>query len=233
VPSIDELIETHAKRVGIDPKFLRRVVKIESGGNPNNTTGSYHGLLQLSNREFAKNGGTGSIYDPEQNIMAGANKIAHEKAAFEARTGKPATNADLYGIHQQGEAGYAAHTANPEGIAWKNVRRFYGSDWMAKKAIWGNIPDSEKGKFGSVDNVTSGAFTGMWAGRVGAPGETTFSRRASASKQRHEGIPKDAGEPSGKPEENWTPYQANIPSMTVGEFTPDIKLRSTGPATPQ
>src|SRR5882672_3696235 len=56
---------------GIDQNMLNRIVKIESGGNPRATTGSYKGLLQLSDPEFKKYGGTGDIYDPEANMEIG------------------------------------------------------------------------------------------------------------------------------------------------------------------
>jgi len=49
-----------------------------------------------------------------------------------------------------------------------------GEAW-AKKAIWGNIPDSEKAKFGSVDNVTSRDFMALWKGKVEGRGATAVA----------------------------------------------------------
>jgi len=226
--TIDELINKHAQRTGLDPKMIKKFIMIESGGDPSNTTGPYKGLLQLSDKEFASGGGSGSIYDPEQNIMAGTNKLAREKLQFEQKYGRTATAADLYGVHQQGAAGYAAHLANPEGTAWKNVRRYYSSDAMAKKAIWGNVPDSMKAKFGSVENVTSAGFTGMWGARVeGAPDTSTFAGRVGKSKARHEGIPSEvearATEPTRKgsfPDEP----APEIPQFQVRSMVPNIQL---------
>lgn len=54
---IGSLIEQEAKRIGMDPATLHRYVQIESGLNPGNRTGSYKGLLQLSDAEFQKYGG--------------------------------------------------------------------------------------------------------------------------------------------------------------------------------
>jgi hypothetical protein len=144
--------------------------------------------------------------------MAGTNKIAREKLQFEQKHNRAATPADIYGVHQQGPAGYDAHLANPEGTAWKNVRRYYSSDAMAKKAIWGNIPDSQKAKFGSVDNVTSAGFTGMWGARVEGGPEPTFAGRAARSRARHEAIPEDAGQPNG--------VDKPIPKMHMWEDEP-------------
>ena len=39
-----------------------------------------------------------------------------------------------------------------------------GEGW-AKKAIWGNIPASQRARFGSVENVTSEQFADLWRER--------------------------------------------------------------------
>jgi hypothetical protein len=44
--------------------------------------------------------------------------------------------------------------------------RSKGPDW-AKRAIWGNVPDDVKAKYGSVDNLTSREFSQLWADKVG------------------------------------------------------------------
>lgn len=176
----DDLLQKQADRTGISVEELKRIVKIESGGDPGNRTGSYKGLFQLSDKEFAKHGGGGNIYDPEQNAMAAANMFQKQNLAFKERTGRDMKPIDRYMVHQQGEAGYSAHLANPDQPAWKNVRQYYGSDEVAKKAIWGNIPDKDKTKFGSVENVTSGQFVNdVWASRVEG-GEAEFGGQAMA-----------------------------------------------------
>jgi Transglycosylase SLT domain len=162
-----DLIDRYADKAGVDRAWMHRVMKIESGGDPNNTTGSYKGLYQLSESEFRKHGGTGSIYDPEQNVAAAANMFAKQKAAFKEKFGREAKPIDMYMIHQQGAAGHAAHVGNPEGRAWENIRKYYKSDEVAKAAVWGNIPDRDKAKYGSVENVTSAQFVNeVWAPRV-------------------------------------------------------------------
>lgn len=177
----DDLLEKHANRTGLSLAELKRIVKIESGGDPGNRTGSYKGLFQLSDKEFAKHGGGGNIYDPEQNIMAATNMFQKQNLAFKERTGRDMKPIDRYMVHQQGEAGYSAHLANPDQPAWKNIRQYYGSDEVAKKAVWGNVPDKDKTKYGSVDNITSGQFVNeVWASRVEG-GEAEFGGSAMAS----------------------------------------------------
>jgi hypothetical protein len=120
--------------------------------------------------EFKAHGGQGDIYAPEPNVAAAANKIASESKAFQARYGRAPTPTEIYMIHQQGEGGAAAHFASPDKPAWQNMYstaegREKGPGW-AKKAIWGNIPDDLKARFGSVDNVTSADFTALWKSKV-------------------------------------------------------------------
>lgn len=187
VGQYDDLIEKHARRAGLDPEYMKRVMKIESGGDAGNRTGSYKGLFQLDEKEFKAHGGSGSIYDPEQNTMAAANMFAKQQLAFKEKYGRDMKPIDRYMVHQQGAAGYSAHLANPDEPAWKNIRQYYGSDEVAKKAIWGNIPDKDKTKFGSVENVTSGQFVNdVWAGRVEG-GEAEFGGEAMASEKYHGG----------------------------------------------
>jgi len=160
-------IDKHAARSGVDPNWMRSIMRVESGGKANARTGSYHGLFQLSKEEFKRHGGTGDIYDPEQNTMAAANKIASEKLRFEQRYGRKATLGDVYLIHQQGEAGYNAHMANPDRPAWMNMKDASGrSEAWAKRAITGNMTSAMKAKYG--DNPTSAQFVQAWNERIGS-----------------------------------------------------------------
>lgn len=234
----DDIIEKHANRVGIDPAWMKRIMRIESGGDASNTTGSYKGLFQLSNREFRAGGGTGNIYDPEQNTMAAANTLARHKLAFREKTGRDPNLGDLYMIHQQGEAGAAAHAANPDKPAWENVRKYYSSDAMAKKAIWGNVPDNLKAQFGSVENITSGQFSDMWSSKLEGRGEVSGTQWATHRKGK---TPEDQamsrgtilGEEPEKPEgkvPEWegvsiqSPPGINVPTMAAS--VPSRALRA-------
>lgn len=168
-PDVDKAIVEASRATGVDENALRVYAKIESGGKPGDQTGSYKGLFQLSDSEFARHG-SGNIFDARDNAIAAANKLKAEAASFKAKTGRDPTPADLYMVHQQGEAGYAAHLANPDAPAWQNMAstgegRQKGDAW-ARAAIWGNVPDQMKAKFGSVDNITSRDFVQMWTDRV-------------------------------------------------------------------
>lgn len=164
--AVNDAVQAAAQKYGLDPNMLHTFVRIESGGNPLAVTGSYKGLLQLGPEEFAKHGG-GNIFSIPDNVNAGAAKIASESAAFQQQYGRPPSGPELYMIHQQGVGGAAAHMENPDQPAWRSMLstgegKQKGESW-AKQAIWGNVPDDMKRKFGSVDNITSGDFTNMWA----------------------------------------------------------------------
>jgi hypothetical protein len=168
--AVKAAIARAAIKYGVDPQVMMRFAQIESGMRPTVRTGSYKGLFQLSDSEFRKHGGSGDIYDVEANANAGAAKIKAESEKFKAKYGREPSAADLYMVHQQGEGGYAKHSANPDAPAWQNMHstaegRTKGPGW-SKQAIWGNIPDQMKSQFGSVDNVTSKQFTEMWAAKV-------------------------------------------------------------------
>lgn len=167
--NVESSIAQVAQENGLDPAMLRRFVEIESSGNPYARTGSYMGLLQLSNSEFNRYGG-GDPFNTLDNLRAGARKIAAEAQAFRISQGRDPTATDLYLQHQQGTGGYAMHMANPELPAWQNMAntgegREKGESW-ARRAIWGNIPDDQKRQFGNVDNVTSRDFVNLWRRRV-------------------------------------------------------------------
>lgn len=164
-PAIGGIVDREAARAGLDPNIVRQMVWIESHGRPGETTGSYHGLLQLSHSEFTRGGGTGSIFDPEQNLRAGVNVLAQKAKDFERDFGRPPTAVDLYMLHQQGEGGTREHLRNPDQLAWRNMyataegqRR--GVEW-SKQAIWGQagIP---KVFPGGVDTITSRQFFNYW-----------------------------------------------------------------------
>jgi hypothetical protein len=170
----NDAIARAAAATGADEALMRTFSRIESGDRPGAQTGSYKGRFQLSEAEFRKYGGKGSIFDDDENSAAAGRKIVAEARAFETRHGRKPSALDLYLVHQQGEAGYDAHMARPGALAWQNMAgtgegRRKGSAW-AKKAIWGNIPDDMKRRFGSVENVTSADFVNVWREKVARMG---------------------------------------------------------------
>lgn len=167
---IDRAITAAAERYGINPDWMRRIARIESGWNPSATRGSYEGLFQLSEEEFRRVGGTGSRSDPDANAGAAAALLASHRDAFRRRYGTEPTLGQLYLIHQQGWGGAQAHFDNPDAPAWQNVAgtregRARGPEW-ARQAIWRNIPRGDRGRFGNVESVTSRDFTGVWNERM-------------------------------------------------------------------
>jgi hypothetical protein len=166
--TIDE-IKRVSEAFGLDFNFMKAVAKIESNFDTKQRTGSYIGLFQLSDNEFAKYG-SGNILDARENTVAAAYKFTTEAILFELDTHKKPTLSDIYLIHQQGVQGAAKHVSHPDWIAWKSMcatdeGREKGEKWC-KRAIWANILPDFKHIWKSVDKVTSGAFVKMWQERV-------------------------------------------------------------------
>ena len=165
---IDE-IKRASDAFGLDSNFMKAVAKIESGFNPDQRTGSYIGLFQLSKYEFGKFG-FGQIRSPRDNAVAAAYKVITEGVLFEWITHRKPDLSDLYLIHQQGWEGAAEHISQPGRVAWKSMcatseGREKGEKWC-KRAIWGNTLPAFRKAWKSVDKVTSEAFVGMWRARV-------------------------------------------------------------------
>jgi hypothetical protein len=155
--------------LGLDFTFMKAVAKIESGFDPKQRTGSYIGLFQLSQREFARYG-SGDIRAARDNAVAAALKFMTEGILFETFTHRKPTLSDLYLIHQQGIDGAAEHISHPQRLAWRSMcatdeGKEKGEKWC-KRAIWGNTLPAIKRVWKKVDNVTSSAFVGMWRERV-------------------------------------------------------------------
>jgi hypothetical protein len=182
-PDVNTALETAANESGLNVSLLRRFARIESGGRPDARSGSHRGLFQLSEAEWARWGQGGDINNPLDNARAAARKLQAEIGEFRTRHGREPTALDLYMVHQQGAAGYAAHLGNPGGAAWQNVRRYYtdeearrrgfaDGDAYARAAIWGNTPESERRRFpNGVDSVTSEDFVRIWRRRIGGSEE--------------------------------------------------------------
>ncbi len=180
-----EEIKRAADAFGVDYNFMKAVAKVESDFDPEQRTGSYIGLFQLSRAEFARYG-SGDITNPRDNAVAAAYKFISEAAMFEAVTHKTPTFSDLYLIHQQGWQGAAEHVSHPERIAWKSMcatdeGMMKGERWC-KHAIWWNTLPAVKRQWKSVDRLTSGAFVAMWRERIDA----LYARYAEAARPRGE-----------------------------------------------
>lgn len=178
-----EEIKRASDAFGLDVNFMKAVAKIKSDFDPKQRTGSYSGLFQLSNYEFAKYG-SGNIFNARDNAIAAANKFASSALLFELNTHRKATISDLYLIHQQGTQGAEEHVNHPDWIAWKSMcatdeGKEKGQDWC-KRAIWGNTLPEVKHVWKTVDNLTSAAFLKMWQGQVDRF-YTRYSEEAAAT----------------------------------------------------
>lgn len=151
----------------IDDAYINRLFQIESGGNPNATTGSYRGLGQFGPDLEAKYG----INDSNRNdptVQANAvRQLATENAgALSKALGRPPTPGELYLAHQQGGAGAPALINAPAGTpAWQAIRPYYKSDAVAQKAITGNIPRDHALYGKNPNDITADDFTRMWVGK--------------------------------------------------------------------
>jgi hypothetical protein len=168
---LEGAIQNAAERHALPTATLRAFAAIESRGNPWATTGSYHGVYQLSRSEFEKYGGRGNIFDLNKNTDVAARKLRSESEAFSQQYGRAPTAVELYLIHQQGVSGAAMHLANPDLPAWQNMYRTgegqkKGPGW-ARLAIWGNVPVDQRAQFpAGVDSITSRQFIDMWAQKM-------------------------------------------------------------------
>jgi hypothetical protein len=146
--------------------FLDTVRFIESGDNPNKRTGSYKGYFQLSESDFRKYGGKGSIFDPTQNTKAAAAKFSDIAERVSKSIGRDPSAPELYLAHQQGVAGLTTHVKNPDLPAWKNMQNAASSgERWAKRAVWGNLTPEAQRRFGSVESITSRQFLEFWSNR--------------------------------------------------------------------
>jgi hypothetical protein len=122
--------------------LANREIQLESGFKPKQRTGSYVGLGQWSQEEMQRHG----ITDPddlEQNRTALQADI-RTRADKLQRVGLPVTAANVYLMHQQGEAGLEAHLRNPDGLAWQNLKPFYRS---AANTKWSSLAQEMRGQY--------------------------------------------------------------------------------------
>lgn len=183
----DEVVQKSA----VNSDYIKRLIGIESGGNPYAVTGSNRGLGQFGPNEEAKYG----INDSNRHIRSvqeGAitQSAEENRAEFKRAFGREPTGAELYLMHQQGQTGGVKLMQNPNEPAWKVIRPYYRSDAIAKSAISGNIPSNNPLKRVPVDDITANQFTNMWKTRwERQPGEETASRLGGPTASPENGNP--------------------------------------------
>jgi len=223
----DDLYEKHGRRTGLDPALLKRFAQIENSERAGGCTGSYCGLFQLSQSEFRRHGGSGSIFDPEQNTMAAANKLSQESRNFEAKYGRKPDAVDLYLIHNQGEAGYAAHVEDPDRPAWQSMYttgegQSKGAGW-SKLAVRLNTPGGV-GQYGGIGEMTSGQFYDAWKAKfnIDEGHEPTGLPHQGRDEEEHE----YAGIITSDDDSTETAYGKGRPSTRAGRGAADANKMS-------
>lgn len=149
-----------------DP-YTARLFQIESGGNPNATTGSNRGLGQFGPAEEAQFGlNDQNRTDPAAQAAAVQREAVLHSGVLSKALGRDPTPGEMYLTHQQGIAGGPALlTADPSQPAWQVIRPFYKSDAIAQKAITGNIPGNDPLARASAGDITAGDFRNMWVSK--------------------------------------------------------------------
>ena len=183
--------------LGVTDDQMYTIQGLESGHRPDVQTGSYKGLNQISNSEFRRYGGQGSIFDPAENTRVAKAKLDDEVGQVERRLGRPLTPEETYMVHQQGVGGAFEHISQPDRPAWQSMYataegQQKGPGW-ARQAIWGNLPDAAKKQFGNVDAVTSGDFLNWWKGRYDREAGSSGNNPASMGNDNVLSQPNQAG----------------------------------------
>jgi hypothetical protein len=146
---LTDAIAKAASARGVDPAYLTRLAKVETGGNVNATTplSSAGGPFQFIDAT-AKQYGLNNRFDVNESADAAARLTLDNKAALTQALGREPTAGELYLAHQQGSGGAAKIlTADPH-TPIENVIGF--------KAAANN---------GAVPGMTAGQFANKWTSR--------------------------------------------------------------------
>ena len=164
-----EEIKRASDAFGLDFNFMKAVAKIESGFNPNQRTGSYIGLFQLSEYEFSKFG-FGQILQPPRQCRCGRLqghyrrhpvRVDHApEAGLERSLPDPSA-----GLGRRRRAHQPARSHRLEIHVRHERRQGEGREVVQTRDLGNTLPALKKA-WKSVDKVTSEAFVGMWRARV-------------------------------------------------------------------
>lgn len=151
-----------------DISFLQREAQLESSGNLNAPpNGKSVGLFQFHPDTFTGVGGT-NIHDTDQQIAA-ALKLKQQNAQALTGADLPATDANLYLLHQQGAAGgRALLTAAPQASAVDALTPTYQTHGRTLDQAQALATQAVTGNGGTAD-MTAGQFVQHWAQKWGAP----------------------------------------------------------------
>lgn len=149
----NKVIESMAKKEGVDPAFLKAIAQIESSGNVNsnrNKPTQYKGLFQLGNAV-----GKGiDRFDAIQNTKRAIEIFKRNRANFIKYYHREPTRTELYLMHQQGPTGTHRLLNNPD-------KRVMDIGTNAK----GNM-DSITWEANGGDNMTAKQFHDAWQKKI-------------------------------------------------------------------
>lgn len=156
LPKINAIIEREAKAAGINPRWLKIIAFIESGGNPLQKTGSYLGLFQFDpDKSWKDFGERGKILDPTDSTRAMIRALKNYMWYFVQKYGRDPTLPEIFAIHNQGPTGSARLFANLDGKAWESLARGGTPEARAKQKIRGNLWDEVRPE---TNDITSRRF---------------------------------------------------------------------------
>ncbi len=163
--AVDAAIHQVANGDPVLQEYLHATVVIESGdksaakgADPNayNSGSGAAGAWQFIPSTAAAYG----LSDPHNPVEAAkaALKLREDnRSTFVSAVGREPTNAELYGLHQQGAGGFSELMKNPNGNVVDVLAKAYdGSRGTAASAVTGNA--------GKTD-MTAGQFASMWTGK--------------------------------------------------------------------
>lgn len=174
---IPSIIREAATRYGVNPDYMIRAARIESGLNPMaaNPSSSARGLFQFLTRpggSWSSYGRGGNPLDPYANADAGARYTADNINLLKTKLGRDPTPGEMYLAHQQGPAGAAALLADPQARATDVLAKFYKHPATALQAIKLN---------GGTPDISAGDFAAKWLSKFDGSAAAPASSSTLAS----------------------------------------------------
>jgi hypothetical protein len=103
---VNELIEREAKAAWVNPRWLKIIAYIESGGDPNKVNEfGYTGLFQFGKDAWEEFGMGGDKRKAADNIRAAINEFIKNRERFLSTFRREPTLPEMYLMHQQGWGG--------------------------------------------------------------------------------------------------------------------------------
>ncbi len=178
-----DAVQSEAVAQGVDPIQAQTVAQLETRGGavPDRPGSQFKGPFQLSDAEFAANGGT-QRGDVNAEAAAGVGNLKRIQPLADAAVGGTAQPWQVYLMHQQGDAGGAALLkADPLMSAVDALAPAYGGNKQrASAAILAN---------GGDPNETVGQFTALWQGKYAAAEQGVRGNTLASGPQPYPDMP--------------------------------------------